>query len=361
MTKQIRIGMIGLGGIATRAHLPALAALPDVIIQAGAENDSYQADRTQHRFGIPRVYPAYHEMLEKEQLDAVYVCLPNALHYQAVSAALSRGLHVYCEKPMCLSAQEAQDLSEHAERAELILMPGYHLRFNEHFLRAKELLKDRRLGKILQVQASAVFSGPYRGWDPKSDWSFNPRSGGPLYDWGSHLLDLLEFITDLDIDVITAMAQKTLPGLPLMDSIVAAFQARKGIVGTINLAWGTRGNLFLLQFHGSAGSLLVSDDYYEHRTPTGGGLNKLGTLIGNSREILTQKVGAILLHKPSEDLYIKAARCFIDSIQGKMQIQAAKWDAVRVHHVLGAMAASIEQGRPVECGTLQAYVDQGKA
>jgi UDP-N-acetylglucosamine 3-dehydrogenase len=350
--------MIGLGGIATRSHLPALAARPDVAIQAGAEIDTYQAERTQQRFRIPNVYSSYQEMLEKVKLDAVYVCLPNALHYQAATAALNHGLHVYCEKPMGLSADEAKDLTEHAERAGLVLMPGYHLRFHEHFLRARQLLEERRLGKILQVQASAVAPGPYRGWDPKSDWSFDPRSGGPLYDWGSHLLDLLVYITNIDIETVFATAQKSLPGLPLLDNIVAAFRASQGIVGTLNIAWGVRGNLLMLQIHGSAGSLIVSDDYYEHRTPTGGGLNKLGTLLGNAHEILTRKTGEVIRRKASDSLYLKAAQYFIEAIRGRDRLQSATWDAVQVHQVLAAISTSIEQCKPIISGATRADVKQ---
>lgn len=361
MAEKLRVGMIGLGGIATRSHLPALAARPDVAIRAGAEIDSYQAGRTQQRFGIPKVYAVYQEMLEEEQLDAVYVCLPNALHYQAAGAALGRGLHVYCEKPVGLCAQEAQDLAERADRAGLVLMPGYYLRFHEHFVRARELLQQRRLGKILQIQGSAVYSGPYRGWDPKSDWYFDPRSGGPLYDWGSHLLDLLMYITNLDVEVVSATGKASLPGLPLIDNIAVAFHARGSIVGTLNLAWGTRGNMLMLQIHGTAGSLLVSDDYYEHRTPQGGGLNKLGTFLGNAREILTQKAGAVIRRKSSDEIHPKATQCFMEAIRGEIQVQANKWDAVHVHHVLAAIAASVEQGRPVECGALRANMNQGGA
>jgi predicted dehydrogenase len=352
MENKLRVGIIGLGGIATRSHLPALSALPGISIQAGAEIDSYQASRTQQRFGIPKIYPDYREMLLQERLDAVYVCLPNRLHYQAANAALSRGLHVYCEKPVGLSAHETEGLAEHAERDGLVLMPGYHLRFHKHFLMARDLLEARRLGKILQIQASAVYSGPYRGWDPKSDWHLDPRSGGPLYDWGSHLVDLLLYITKVDITSVSAMAQKTLPGFPLKDSIVAVFQTDRETVGTLNLAWGTRGNLLMLQIHGSAGSLLVSDDYYEHRTPIGGGLNKLGTLLNNSQEILARKAGEVLRRKSNDTIYVKAAQHFIEAIQGKVQLQAAARDAVQVHHVLAAMAASIEQGMPVESDAL---------
>lgn len=352
MTARLRIGMIGLGGVATRSHLPALAALPEAVVQAGAEIDAYQAARTQQRFAIPRVYGDYQEMLEKEPLDAVYVCLPNTLHHQAASAALARGLHVYCEKPVGLSAGEAQDLADQAGRAGLVLMPGYHLRFHEHFTRARDLLANRRLGRIIQVQASAVYSGPYRGWDPKSDWYFDPRSGGPLYDWGSHLLDLLACITRVQIDSVFAAAQKSLPGIPLQDSIAAVFQARNEIVGTINLAWGTRGNLLLLQVHGTAGSLLVSDDYFEHRAPTGGGLNKIGTLLGNTQEILANKAGAALRRRSKQEIYTRAAAWFVDAIRGRVQAGPALADAVQIHRVLAAIACSIERGEPAACAAL---------
>lgn len=347
MNRKIKIGIIGLGGIATRSHIPALATIQNVEIVAGAEIDSYQAKRTQERFGIPNVYPNYQEMLDKESLEAVYICLPNTLHFEATTAALMQGLHVYCEKPMGLSSLEAEELSSKAEQLGLILMPGYHLRYHSNFLRARALVDGRRLGKILQIQGSAMYSGPYRGWDPKSDWHLNPRSGGPLYDWGSHLLDLLLFITGLDIEMISAFSQKTLPGFPLKDSIVACFQAKGEIVGTLNLSWGARGNLIMLQIHGTAGSLLVTDDYYEHRTPMGGGLNKIGTLIDNTWKILVQKVRPILVKKNTENLYVKAAQNFIDAIQDTDNLRANKWDAVKVLAVLEAIGCSMETGRAI--------------
>jgi predicted dehydrogenase len=225
-------------------------------------------------------------------------------------------------------------------------------------VRARELLRERRLGRILQIQASAVASGPYRGWDPKGDWYFDPQSGGVLYDWGSHLFDLLMYIANLDLTVVSATAQRSLPGLPVKDNIVAAFQARGDIVGTVNLAWGARGGMLLLQIHGTAGSLLVSEEYYEHRTPQGGGWNKLGTLLGNAREILTQKAGAVIRRRSSDVIHPKATQCFIEAIRGEVQIREYKWDAVRVHHALGAIAASIEQGRAVESGAPRIDVNQ---
>src|SRR2546423_7848001 len=129
----LRIGFIGLGGIATRMHLPILAQLPDVVVQAGSELNQAQAERTQRPFGLPAVYTSYQEMIAGEPLDAVYVCLPNFLHFEAASFALEHGLHVYCEQPMGLTSRAALTLAAEAERRKLVLMPGYNLRYHPHF------------------------------------------------------------------------------------------------------------------------------------------------------------------------------------------------------------------------------------
>jgi predicted dehydrogenase len=215
-------------------------------------------------------------------------------------------------------------------------------------VRARELLAQRRLGKILQVQASAVYSGPYRGWDPKSDWYFDPRSGGVLYDWGSHLVDLLFHLTGIDIEAVSAAGERSLPGLPLIDNIAAAFRATKGVVGTIDLAWGTRGNILMFQIHGTAGSLLVSPDYFEHRTPQGGGLNQVGTHLANARAIVAHKAGAVIRRKSSDDVHPQATDCFIQAICGNPQGRTYMWDAVRVHRVLEAVGASVTQGHTAQ-------------
>ena len=73
--ENLKVGIVGLGGIATRMHIPALATIPNVTIQAGAEINQQQAERTQRRFGIPHIYSSYEEMFSQETLDAVYICL----------------------------------------------------------------------------------------------------------------------------------------------------------------------------------------------------------------------------------------------------------------------------------------------
>lgn len=346
----VRIGFIGLGGIATRCHIPALASLPDVVVQAGAEVNPEQAERTQRRFGIPKIYSSYQEMIQEEPLDAVYVCPPNFLHYEAASAALAQGLHVYCEKPMGLSSKQALALMTEADRRGLVLMPGHNLRFHAHFHRARRLIQEKRIGKILQIQGIAAKPGPYIGWDPKSDWYFDKRNVGVLYDQGSHLLDLLLYVADLDVEGVCAVSRTSLPGLPVPDNIVAAFRGRNDVVGSLNLAWGAPANLTMLQIHGTAGTIIVSDGYFEHRTLRGGGggIDRLATLLDNMREILSRSGHSIIRRQSSDTTYVEASHNFIEAIRGKAPLRASARDSVRVHRVLEAIRYSLQQDGSTE-------------
>ncbi len=341
----VRVGFAGLGGIASRFHLPALHRLQGVEILAGAEINPEQAERTKQRFGIPKVYSSYHEMIEKELLEAIYVCLPNALHYDATAIALEKGLHVYCEKPMGLSSEQAAGLVNEAERRGLILMPGYNFRFQPSFSNARQIIKEKRLGNILQIHGIAANAGPYIGWDPKSDWYFDPRNGGVLYDWGSHLLDLLFYISDIEIEEVCATAQSSLPGLPAPDNIIVVFRGSRNVVGSLSLSWAAPGKVTMLQFHGTAGTILVSEEYFEHRTPQHGGLNKLITLLDNMKSLIGQKVRSSIPGKTYTNSYIESARNFIEAIRTQAPLRVNPWDSVRVHHVLEAIRQSLEKDR----------------
>lgn len=344
----VRVGLVGLGGIATRMHLPILGTLEGVEVRAGAELNAAQAERTRQRFNIPKVYAAYQEMYAREPLDAVYVCLPNFLHQQAVAEALRHGLHVYCEKPMGLDSDQALTLAAEAERVGRVLMPGYNLRFHPQFERARALLRERRLGKILQIQALAAKPGPYMGWDPKSDWYFDQRNVGVLYDQGGHVLDLLLYMADVDLECLHAASRTSLPGLTVPDNIAVAFRTHHETIGTLNLAWGARANQIMFQFHGTAGSVIVSTDFFEHRTPRGGGIDRIAMLADNAKHILGRTWERLRNRSTVDPEYEAASRSFLAAVRGEEALRVTARDAARVHRGLEGIAELIRSSAPAE-------------
>src|SRR5690349_12850699 len=120
LTPPIRIGIIGCGQIA-QTHLTNYAKIPDAKVIACADIDPVAADTTAATFSIPNVYYTAQEMLKRDDLDAIDVCVHNNLHMPATVAALESGRHVYCEKPMAGTYRDAATMLETARP------PGLHL------------------------------------------------------------------------------------------------------------------------------------------------------------------------------------------------------------------------------------------
>ena len=97
-------------------HIPVLSTFEDVDIISAAEVDVKRGEEFAKKWNISKVYGDYTEMYEDSDLNAVFICLPNFLHYKAVKSALEHDLHVFCEKPMGLSADDAFELVQMARK-----------------------------------------------------------------------------------------------------------------------------------------------------------------------------------------------------------------------------------------------------
>ena len=116
-SQKVRLGIIGAGFSATTLHIPQFRARPEVIIVAVCWPGAKMLRIIQDKFEIPQGFEDYREMLDKVPMDAVLVSTPPGLHREHAVAALERGLHVMCEKPMCTTGADAHTLVKAAETA----------------------------------------------------------------------------------------------------------------------------------------------------------------------------------------------------------------------------------------------------
>jgi UDP-N-acetylglucosamine 3-dehydrogenase len=100
---ELRIGLIGLGRVATATHIPVLNLIQGVSIKACAETNTDRVNRVMDLWNIPNVFSDYHEMCSSGLIDAVYICIPPHLHYDAIMAALENNLHVLSRAAMIAS------------------------------------------------------------------------------------------------------------------------------------------------------------------------------------------------------------------------------------------------------------------
>lgn len=189
MAQKVRVGIIGSGGIAQKAHMPGYAAIPDLCeIVAVADSSPEAAAKAAEEFHVPHVFHDYKELLAMDEIDAVSVCTPNYLHYQPTLDAFAAGKHVLCEKPVAMNATEAAEMVAAGHKAGKKFQVGYNLRFARSNQILKSYVDAGDLGDIYYARAQALRRRGIPGWGVFIDKS--KQGGGPLIDIGVHILDL---------------------------------------------------------------------------------------------------------------------------------------------------------------------------
>ncbi|MGB9681812.1 MAG: Gfo/Idh/MocA family protein [bacterium] len=184
----MKVGVIGTGSIG-KIHLQAYQSVSNAEVVAVTDMVEERARQVSEAFGIPRYYTDYREMLEKEKLDAVSICVPNYLHSPITVDALNAGVNVLCEKPMAINAKEAQKMVDAAKANKKTLMVALCWRFSEEAKTIREFIREGYLGNIYYAKVGILrVSGiPGMGsWFTNKDKS----GGGPLIDLAPHFLDL---------------------------------------------------------------------------------------------------------------------------------------------------------------------------
>ncbi|MBD3184306.1 gfo/Idh/MocA family oxidoreductase [Candidatus Poribacteria bacterium] len=152
--KTVKLGLIGAGGIA-QAHMRAMSEVSGVEIAAASDLIESNVKRTAERWGIPKTFTDYNEMLKMDELDGVIVCTPTAVHAPPTIAALKAGKHVLCEKPMEASLDAATEMVATAHKTGKILMIALKLRYTPQVIKAKKIINEGTLGDIYYAETVA--------------------------------------------------------------------------------------------------------------------------------------------------------------------------------------------------------------
>ncbi|MFS0786196.1 Gfo/Idh/MocA family oxidoreductase [Shouchella sp. 1P09AA] len=196
----MKFGIIGVGGIATNRHIPALQKLTDVEIYGVFDVNQVRATEVAATFSIPFIAKSENELHEK--VDAVIICTPNKFHHESVIRALDAGKHVFCEKPMAITSLEAAEMEHAAKKANKVLQIGYHYRFKKEALAAKKLIQAGEIGDPLVIRVEGMRRRKVPGWGVFTNKEL--QGGGCLMDYGCHLLDLALWLVDFpEIERVT--------------------------------------------------------------------------------------------------------------------------------------------------------------
>ncbi|MBA4492849.1 Gfo/Idh/MocA family protein [Paenactinomyces guangxiensis] len=237
--KKVRVGIIGCGSIAKYRHIAEYADHPDVELAAFCDIVTGRAESFAAQYG-GKAYRDYVEMIEQESLDAVSICTPNVIHAPAAIAAAHAKCHVLCEKPMATSLEEAEKMIRAANENGVLLMIGHNQRLMPPHVKAKEILKEGSLGKVLTFRTSFSHGGP-EGWsaDGSDSWFFRKQEAfvGAMGDLGVHKIDLLSWLLEEEIVEISAMLATLQKTGDVDDNAVMVARTESGAIGTITASW----------------------------------------------------------------------------------------------------------------------------
>ena len=188
--RQVKVGLIGSGFIAD-IHAHAFKQfVPNAEVVAVASPTPGKAARFAKERGIPNAFENYHDLLAMKEIDMVTLGVPNYLHCQVTLDAARAGKHVVCEKPLCRTLEEADQMIETCRKQGVLLMYAEELLFAPKYVRAKQLVDEGALGEPFLVKQWEEHYGPHEPWF----WDVNRSGGGVLLDMGCHSIEYARWV-----------------------------------------------------------------------------------------------------------------------------------------------------------------------
>lgn len=336
----VRVGIIGCGAIAYWAHFRTLRRLKDATLVAAADPDPTARARAARMVRGP-VHSRSTDLLRSE-IDAVVISAPNPVHAELAIAAARAGKHVYLEKPIATTADDARAVAGAIARSNVVATVGFNYRHHPAHQRARLLLKNGRIGQVRAVQS--VFC-ELMSPDAMPEWKrYRHSGGGALLDLASHHIDLVRWLLDDEVAVVDArIASSTTEH----DSATLTLTTRDDIDVQMYVSFRT-GLADFLEIIGERGTLRVDRHTL---APTLKVPRRLGYGVRSAWIPPAPDQGALWLRRmvqPSyQPSYHRALAAFIQRIAGREAPMASIEDGERSLAVVLAAEESARRKAPV--------------
>ncbi|MBE7036243.1 MAG: Gfo/Idh/MocA family oxidoreductase [Ruminococcaceae bacterium] len=200
---MLRVGIVGCGCIFTM-HATSADYLENAQIVGVCDIKKDRADKAAEKYHC-KAYYDYKEMINKDNIDVVHVCVPHYLHPIISKYAIEAGVHVLCEKPMSIKYEDALENVNLAEKNNVKYGIIFQCRYNDSAKLVKEKIVDGTLGKIISARVVLTWCKP-DDYYSLSDWkgTWDKEGGGVLIDQAIHSIDLANWFIDDEIDIVQA-------------------------------------------------------------------------------------------------------------------------------------------------------------
>ena len=256
--EKVKWGVLGTANIARGCTIPGMKLANNCELYAIAGRNPEKAEAFKNELEFKKSYAGYDALIEDPDVQAVYIPLPNNLHLKWVKAALNKGKHVLCEKPLALSAEDAREMFDTASKNNVFLMEAYAYLHTPYVESLKKDITDGIIGEVDYIESAFITQGY------KEDIRiYKDQGGGAMYDLGCYCTTMILTLTDSKPDFVKAVAEYSDLGVDLLTSAIIRFE--NGVRASFNvgmiLGKDTNARFDRLYIHGSRGSIRSDVEY----------------------------------------------------------------------------------------------------
>lgn len=259
MKKKINYGILGYARIARDKVIPGILEARNANLYAVASTNAQRLKEAMDTYPFEKAYDSYQALLDDPRLDAVYIPLPNAMHMEWTIKAARAGKHILCEKPLALSLEEVDAMTDAARENRVLLMEAFMYRFTTRTQKVRELLAEGVIGEIRHINSTFRFL-----LEDLSDIRLNAAlGGGSLWDVGCYPVNFIGMLMGeepTDIRALKTVRQQ------VDDSLSAVLHYPGGVIATVNSGLNSQSCMFT-EINGTGGTLLIQDTFDDTTTP----------------------------------------------------------------------------------------------
>ncbi|MDR2933061.1 MAG: Gfo/Idh/MocA family oxidoreductase [Oscillospiraceae bacterium] len=282
--KEIRVGLIGCGNIGG-FHCRVLEEVENAKLVAVADPNAALTSALEQKYGC-RAFGDYKDMLAWGEVDLVSVCLPPALHFEAVEAAAKAGIHVLVEKPLDVSPQSADRMIAVCQNAGVKLGAVSQHRFDPAIRALSDLINRGALGRLMMGTVHVIWYRDPAYYETGGGWrGLKANQGGVLMSQATHYIDLLQYLMG-GVDSVSAVCETLLHNIEAEDTGLALLRFKNGAIGSIEATtMAYPGLMAELNIYAENATICVRNDslaFYESKT---GKIAELDALLAQKREV----------------------------------------------------------------------------
>jgi len=345
-SKKVKWGVIGAGGIADRRTIPGIMFAGNAELTAVMDVDTELAERIRAKYGVKKAYDKVESLLADANVEAVYIASPVVCHKEQAIMAANAKKHVLLEKPLALTAAEADEIVGLYKARGLLLASGFMMRFHACHRKMKQIVSEGKLGKVVSCRAQLTC------WFPDMPGNWRQRlatsGGGALMDMGVHCIDLVQYITGSKAVKVAGFSGTNTFNYEVEDSSSSLLELENGAYAYVDANFNIpdAAAKCRLEIYGTRGSMLAEGTIGQVE---GGKLDIVLSDDGLDYDAKQERVDVRPIEVDLEfgNMYAKEIESFGRSVLSGAPLEVPGEDAAQVQRVIEAIYRSNRENRTI--------------